>query len=87
MKYKNIQTEIDAGYLYTKLAENEGDETIANVFRKMSDIEKDHAEAFARKENINVDGVKSKSILSIRCVRLSYRVRTSLLINSFRANS
>jgi len=57
MKYKNIQTEIDAGYLYAKLAENEGDETIANVFRKMSDIEKGHAEAFARKENVNVDGV------------------------------
>jgi VIT1/CCC1 family predicted Fe2+/Mn2+ transporter len=57
MKYKNIQTEVDAGYLYSKLAEHETDETIANVFRKMSDIEKGHAEAFAKKENIKVGDI------------------------------
>jgi vacuolar iron transporter family protein len=52
MKNSNIQTEIDAGYLYGKLAEHEPDETIANVFRKMSEIERGHAEAFAKKGNI-----------------------------------
>ena len=45
---KNLQTEIDASYLYKKLAENESDETIANVFRQMSEIETSHALAFAR---------------------------------------
>lgn len=53
MKNKNIQTEVDAAYLYQKLAEHETDATIANVFRQMSDIEKGHALAFARKSNID----------------------------------
>ncbi|MCU7551829.1 VIT1/CCC1 transporter family protein [Chitinophagaceae bacterium LB-8] len=53
MKNNNIQTEVDAAYLYQKLAEHETDDTIANVFRQMSDIEKGHALALARKSNIN----------------------------------
>lgn len=55
---RNVQTEIDAGYLYGKLAENEKDETIANVFRRMSEIEKGHAEAFAKKENLQVQDLR-----------------------------
>jgi rubrerythrin len=54
MNNKNIQTEIDAWFLYKKLAEHETDATISNVFSQMSDIEKSHAEAFAQKENINL---------------------------------
>ena len=54
MKYRNLQTEIDAWFLYERLAEHEGDATIANVFRQMSKIEKSHAEAFARKENLDL---------------------------------
>jgi predicted membrane protein (TIGR00267 family) len=54
MKNKNIQTEIDAWFLYQKLAEHESDQTIANVFRQMSAIEKSHAEAFAKKENLSL---------------------------------
>lgn len=54
MKNKSIQTEIDASYLYQKLADHESDETIAHVFRQMSDIERGHAEAFAKKGNLNV---------------------------------
>lgn len=54
MKNKNIQTEIDASFLYQKLADNESDETISNVFRQMSEIEKSHAEAFAKKENLQL---------------------------------
>ncbi len=57
MKNQNIQTEIDACFLYKKLAENESDPTIANVFRQMSDIEKSHAEAFAKKENISLENL------------------------------
>jgi vacuolar iron transporter family protein len=45
---QNLQTEIDAGYLYLKLAENEEDETISHVFRQMSEIEAGHARAFAK---------------------------------------
>jgi vacuolar iron transporter family protein len=53
MKNKSIQTEVDAWFLYKTLAEHEEDETIANVFRQMSIIEKGHAEAFAKRENIS----------------------------------
>ena len=56
MKNPQIQTEIDACYLYRKLAENEPDETLARVFRQMSELEKGHAEAFAKKENIDLAG-------------------------------
>ena len=61
MKNKSIQTEIDASYLYQKLAEDEKDETIAHVFRQMSDIEKGHAEAFARKANIELKDLMKPS--------------------------
>lgn len=61
MKKQNIQTEIDACYLYGKLADNEQDKSIENVFRKMSDIEKSHAEAFARKSGIPVENLMKPS--------------------------
>ncbi|MHB8905797.1 MAG: VIT1/CCC1 transporter family protein [Melioribacteraceae bacterium] len=57
MKNKNVQTEIDACFLYQRLAENEEDATIANVFRQMSGIEKSHAEAFAKKENLSLENL------------------------------
>lgn len=53
MDNKNIQTEVDASFLYQILANNESNETIAHVFRQMSDIEKGHAEAFAQKHNLS----------------------------------
>ena len=52
MNLKNVQTEIDASFLYGKLAQHEDDPTVANVFRQMSEIENGHAVAFAAKENI-----------------------------------
>lgn len=55
MKNKGIQTEIDAAYLYQKLAEHEDDETIRSVYQQMCDIEKSHAEAFAKKQNLNLN--------------------------------
>ncbi|MGZ5253896.1 MAG: VIT1/CCC1 transporter family protein [Flavitalea sp.] len=50
---KNLQTEVDASFLYNKLADAESDATVANVFRQMSAIEKSHAEAFLKKLNGN----------------------------------
>lgn len=47
---KNLQTEVDACFLYKRLAEVESDTTVANVFRQMSDIEMGHAEAFLKKQ-------------------------------------
>lgn len=52
MSKDNLQTEIDACYLYRILAEHEEDPTIAGVFKQMSDIEKSHAVAFAEREGI-----------------------------------
>ncbi len=43
---------MDASFLYQKLAEKERDTTLANVFRQMSTIEKNHVEAFRKKHGI-----------------------------------
>lgn len=48
MKSNDIQTEVDAGFLYQKLADHESDPAIANVFRQMCEIEKSHARSFAK---------------------------------------
>ncbi|MCC6723029.1 MAG: VIT1/CCC1 transporter family protein [Saprospiraceae bacterium] len=50
---KNIQTEVDASYLYSVLAEHEDDPNVANVFRQMSEIEHGHALAFMRKNKLD----------------------------------
>lgn len=52
MNLQNIQTEIDASFLYQLLAEHEADENVANVFRQMSEIEYSHAVAFANSKNL-----------------------------------
>jgi len=49
MTPKNIQTEVDAAYLYKKLAEHEDDELVAKVFLQMAEIEQGHAKVFAKK--------------------------------------
>jgi vacuolar iron transporter family protein len=70
MRKENIQTEIDACFLYQKLAEHESDPTISGVFRQMSDIEKSHAEAFARKVNYSLENL----------IQPSWRARTLNII-------
>ena len=70
MRNKGVQTEIDACYLYRKLAENESDEAVANIFQKMSEIEQGHAEAFARKAGISVENL----------IKPSWRAKTMNLI-------
>jgi len=57
MTLKNVQTEIDVSFLYQQLAEHEEDEAVASVFRQMSGIEKGHAEAFAKKEKVDLEKV------------------------------
>ena len=49
---KNIQTEIDASYLYKVLGDHEEDPEVASVFHQMSEIEKGHAEAFIKKQGV-----------------------------------
>jgi vacuolar iron transporter family protein len=49
---RSIQTEVDASYLYGKLADHEDDKDVADIFRQMSEIEKGHAEAFLKKINL-----------------------------------
>lgn len=61
MKTKTVQTEIDASYLYLKLAENETDPTLANVYRQMSEIEKGHAEGYAQKANMSLINLMTPS--------------------------
>ena len=66
----SVQTEVDASFLYQKLAEREEDETIAHVFAQMAEIEKSHAEIFAKKEQIPLENL----------MRPSWRAKTIHLI-------
>ncbi|TDQ32979.1 VIT1/CCC1 transporter family protein [Zeaxanthinibacter enoshimensis] len=50
---KNIQTEVDASYLYKVLAEVEDDPNVASVFEQMSQIEHGHAVAFMKKNGMD----------------------------------
>jgi VIT1/CCC1 family predicted Fe2+/Mn2+ transporter len=61
MTNQNIQTEIDASYLYSVLATHEEDPNVAEIFRQMSDIEKSHALAFMAKHNIPSEPFPSPS--------------------------
>lgn len=51
---KNIQTEVDASFLYQILADQEQDPNVAQVFRQMSAIEQGHAHAFMKKNNLEL---------------------------------
>lgn len=48
---QSIQTEVDASFLYAILAEHEKDSQVASVFQQMSEIEKEHATIFLKKNN------------------------------------
>ena len=50
---KNIQTEVDASFLYKILADHEEDPNVASVFRQMSEIEHGHAIVFMKKNNLD----------------------------------
>ena len=58
---RSIQTEVDAGYLYNKLAENEENKEVADIFRQMSEIESSHADAFLKKLNLSADRMPAPS--------------------------
>ena len=49
---KNIQTEVDTGFLYKILADNGKELNVAKVFTELSAIEHDHALAFLAKNNL-----------------------------------
>lgn len=61
MDLKNIQTEIDASYLYKQLSIAEKDINVALVFAQMSEIEHSHAIAFAKKFNLSVENLPKPS--------------------------
>ena len=50
---RQIQTEIDAAYLYEVLAKAEKDPAVAVIFRDMQAIEQGHALAFAKKQGLD----------------------------------
>ena len=62
INFKNIQTEIDASYLYSILADHEEDPNVVNVFRQMSEIEKGHAVAFMKINNLDTAKLPSPSL-------------------------
>ncbi len=58
---KNIQTEVDAAYLYGILADAETDPTVAAVFKEMSQIEKSHALAFLNAKGMDASALPPPS--------------------------
>ena len=70
MNRSSIQTEVDAWFLYLQLHKYETDPLIADVFLQMSEIEKGHAEEFAKTLNLSVDEL----------LKPSWRARTINLI-------
>ncbi|NBU35294.1 MAG: rubrerythrin family protein [Bacteroidetes bacterium] len=62
MDLKNIQTEIDASYLYKQLSTVEKDPNVSHVFAQMSEIELSHALAFAKKFNLKIENLPKPSI-------------------------
>lgn len=58
---KNIQTEIDASFLYGVLAETEADPHVAGVFRQMSEIEHSHALIFMKKNGLDTSKMPGPS--------------------------
>lgn len=62
IRIENIQTEIDASFLYKLLAENESDTNIALVFKEMSEIEYSHAIAFMDKNGLEHSSLPVPSI-------------------------
>lgn len=61
MKRSNIQTEVDACFLYERLALKEEDQVLAGIFQQMSDIERSHAVAFAEKKGLDLNLIMSPS--------------------------
>jgi vacuolar iron transporter family protein len=60
-KFKSIQTEVDAAFLYEILAKNEESEALSKIFYEMSDIEKGHAAAFMQHKNIDISQLPKPS--------------------------
>lgn len=55
LRLESLQTEVDAAFLYDRIAANEKDPQVARLFREMSSIERGHAEhAFAPLKNAGV---------------------------------
>lgn len=61
MNLKNIQTEVDASFLYGLLAEKEEDAAVKEVFLEMSEIEKSHAIAFLTKMGLSEEHLPKPS--------------------------
>ncbi|MBP8073915.1 MAG: rubrerythrin family protein, partial [Bacteroidia bacterium] len=61
MKNNNLQTEIDAWFLYDQLAAHEQDPVLADVFKQMSEIERSHAVAFAKSKGIALSELEKPS--------------------------
>ena len=61
MNLQNIQTEIDASFLYQILGDEESDPNVAKVFHEMSEIEHSHAIAFMKKNGMDISKMPQPS--------------------------
>jgi vacuolar iron transporter family protein len=61
MSLKNIQTEVDASFLYGILATHEKDPNVADIFAQMSEIERGHALRFMEKNQLELSTLPGPS--------------------------
>lgn len=59
---KDIQTEVDAGYLYGEIAAREEDPEMKRIFEELRDIEKGHALAFIKESQLNLTELPKPSL-------------------------
>jgi len=88
---KNIQTEIDASFLYKILGDHEQDPNIKSVFHQMSEIERGHAFAFMKKNNLDTSKLLPPStkakILNIIGLVFGYDYILGVLLDTERSLS
>lgn len=59
---KQLQTEVDASFLYGVLADAETDPTVAEVFKDMSDMERNHALSFLMANGMDASALPRPSL-------------------------
>lgn len=59
-KRKNLQVEIDSGYLYQVLSELEEDENLSRIYRELSGVESQHAQHYI--DNMVKEGKKAPAL-------------------------
>ncbi|MBK9508234.1 MAG: VIT1/CCC1 transporter family protein [Cytophagaceae bacterium] len=71
VKLDNIQTEVDASFLYSVLSKLEENPAVAKIFSQMSEIENSHAVAFLKSNDLDLSKMPKPSFRAKTIVNIS----------------